>query len=298
MQSATFDAILAQSTRSTPGMFRKLVAHVNAATILATVALFLALSGGAYAASHYLITSTRQLSPKVIKALKGQAGKAGERGPSGPAGPTGPAGAAGAAGTGTPGATGNTGPEGKAGTSVTNTELKKGNSASPCPEGGAEFKVGSGTATHACNGEAAPTSLPAERTETGVWSASFGASTAAEEAEPAISFPIPLSETLSKAQVHYVTIEQQVQGTGSSACTGSAESPTAEAGSLCIYEGEVFANETGRVPEKAGIVRPGPDSGTSSEGASPYGAVLLMEYPAGAEAKAAAVYGTWAVTAG
>jgi hypothetical protein len=68
------------------------------ANITATLALVFAMSGGALAASHYVITSTKQISPKVVKALKGQNGTAGAAGPVGPAGPVGAAGAAGAAG--------------------------------------------------------------------------------------------------------------------------------------------------------------------------------------------------------
>jgi len=59
---------------------------------VALVALFLALGGVATAASHYLITSTKQISPNVLKKLE-------KAGPRGAPGSTGAAGAAGAAGT-------------------------------------------------------------------------------------------------------------------------------------------------------------------------------------------------------
>jgi hypothetical protein len=39
------------------------------ANVVATLALVLAMSGGALAASHYLITSTKQISPRVLKKL-------------------------------------------------------------------------------------------------------------------------------------------------------------------------------------------------------------------------------------
>jgi len=68
------------------------------AMAVALFALFFAMGGGAYAAKHYLITSTKQISPKVLKALKGKAGKTGPAGATGPAGPAGAAGAAGAKG--------------------------------------------------------------------------------------------------------------------------------------------------------------------------------------------------------
>lgn len=85
------------------------------ANVAATLALVFAMAGGAAAASHYLITSTKQISPKVLKELK----KPGARGASGPAGTPGAAGANGlngAAGTkGEQGLQGKQGPEGKPG---------------------------------------------------------------------------------------------------------------------------------------------------------------------------------------
>lgn len=62
---------------------------------VAYVALLVALGGTSYAAS-YVITSPKQIAPKVRKALKG---KRGPRGPAGLAGATGPAGAKGDTGT-------------------------------------------------------------------------------------------------------------------------------------------------------------------------------------------------------
>lgn len=57
--------------------------------VVALLALFLALGGGAYAAKRYLINSTKQINPKVLKALKGKPGAAGPQGPVGPQGPAG-----------------------------------------------------------------------------------------------------------------------------------------------------------------------------------------------------------------
>lgn len=74
---------------------RKRLTYAN---VVATLALVFAMSGGALAASNYLITSTKQISPKVIKKLKGRAGKAGPAGPAGPTGKEGPPGKEGAAG--------------------------------------------------------------------------------------------------------------------------------------------------------------------------------------------------------
>jgi hypothetical protein len=68
------------------------------ANVAATLALVFSMSGGALAANHYLITSTKQISPKVVKALKGKTGKAGAAGPQGPQGAAGAQGPQGSAG--------------------------------------------------------------------------------------------------------------------------------------------------------------------------------------------------------
>jgi hypothetical protein len=77
---------------------RKRLSYAN---ITATLALVFAMSGGAMAANSYLINSTKQINPKVLKKLAGKPGK------------TGNAGANGA--TGSAGATGATGPQGPGG---------------------------------------------------------------------------------------------------------------------------------------------------------------------------------------
>jgi hypothetical protein len=71
---------------------------LNYANITATLALVFSMSGGALAANHYLISSTKQISPKVLKKLKGNAGAPGTPGSPG-----------------APGAIGATGPQGKEG---------------------------------------------------------------------------------------------------------------------------------------------------------------------------------------
>lgn len=64
----------------------------------AELALFMAGSGSALAATHYLISSTKQISPKVLKKLKGNVGPRGTTGSPGAAGATGATGATGAPG--------------------------------------------------------------------------------------------------------------------------------------------------------------------------------------------------------
>lgn len=68
------------------------------ATVLSALALFFALGGTAIAARHYLITSTSQIKPAVLKKLHGAAGPTGPQGPQGPQGSSGAQGPAGAPG--------------------------------------------------------------------------------------------------------------------------------------------------------------------------------------------------------
>jgi hypothetical protein len=88
--------------------------RITYANVVATLALVFAMSGGALAANHYLIESTKQIKPSVLKKLKGA------RGAKGATGTIGPAGAAGAAGKeGPQGKEGKTGKEGTEGKSAT-----------------------------------------------------------------------------------------------------------------------------------------------------------------------------------
>jgi hypothetical protein len=66
--------------------------------VLSALALFFALGGTAIAARHYLITSTSQIKPSVLKQLQGHAGTNGATGVAGPQGPTGAPGPTGTAG--------------------------------------------------------------------------------------------------------------------------------------------------------------------------------------------------------
>lgn len=75
--------------------------HLSYANVVATLALVFAMGGSAIAAKHYLITSTKQINPKVLKKLKGARGRTGLTGPTGPSGLQG-----------SPGATGSGGPAG------------------------------------------------------------------------------------------------------------------------------------------------------------------------------------------
>ena len=73
-------------------MFSAIQKRLTYANVVATLALVFAMGGSAVAAKHYLVNSTKQINPKVLKKLKGHNGKTGPTGPAGPA--TGPAGGA------------------------------------------------------------------------------------------------------------------------------------------------------------------------------------------------------------
>jgi hypothetical protein len=92
-------------------MFSAIRRHLSYANVVATLALVFAMSGGALAAKHYLINSTKQLNPKVLKALRGNKGATGRKGATGAAGLAGVIGPRGTNGvTGAAGATGPAGP--------------------------------------------------------------------------------------------------------------------------------------------------------------------------------------------
>jgi hypothetical protein len=97
--------------------------------VLAASALFLAVAGGgAYAADSYLITSTHQIKPSVLKKLANDVrGARGTRGPAGAQGAQGPAGGNGATGPQGPqghqGVQGMQGPQGSQGPSGVNSPL-------------------------------------------------------------------------------------------------------------------------------------------------------------------------------
>ena len=72
--------------------------HLSFANVAATLALVLAMSGGAYAAKRYMITSTKQIKPSVLASLHGKQGPRGFTGATGAAGPKGDRGPQGAPG--------------------------------------------------------------------------------------------------------------------------------------------------------------------------------------------------------
>jgi hypothetical protein len=197
---------------------RKRFTYTNVAL---TLALVFAMSGGAYAASRYVITSTKQISPKVLNALKGKAGANGAQGPAGAAGPGGPQGPAG-----TPGAKGETGKEGSPG------------------KNGENGKNGTTGFT---------TTLPSGKTEEGDWSL-IQVVSSETLVGTGVSFGIPLAEApvprLIRADGKEVVFNKESaeveEVTPATSCLGSVAEPKANPGDLCVY----MYHENGLVSEK------------------------------------------------
>jgi hypothetical protein len=207
--------------------------RVTIANVAIVAALVLAMSGGAYAAKRYLITSTKQISPKVLKKLRGARGPAGSPGLAGPQGPRGPQGPEGAKG-----ANGTNGTNGKDGESVTVKEVPK--KVAACAEqGGSEFKSGA-TTTFACNGQTGFTkTLPSGETEKGTWGLAGTASAAKQLETGSIAFVIPLATAPASAHLIRAPTEAEEENEEFPApptgCTGNVAAPGAEKGNLCVF---------------------------------------------------------------
>jgi collagen triple helix repeat protein len=271
-------------------MLSRIRNHVTYLNIAMTLVLVFSLSGGAYAASKYLITSTKQISPKVLKSLKGKNGPAGPEGKLGASGPEGKTGAAGPAG--------KDGLPGTSGESVTSAALAKGDAT--CKEGGSKFTVGA-KETFACNGKegkegkegpqgeegspwTAGGTLPSGSTETGAWAAE---SNVGKVIHFTISFPIPLSAPITaSANTVIVTRKQVEESKVPTGCKGSAAKPEASPGNLCVFEG----GEEAPIAFSGISVFNQPSAGA---GAGTTGSVFLSQ-----TSEAGEFYqGTWAVTA-
>ena len=245
-------------------MFSRMHKRLTYANIAMTVVLVFAMSGGALAASKYLITSTKQISPKVLKQLKGKAGPAGAAGATGAQGPQGPGGNG---QNGTPGANGENvtakavpskiaackeqgggeftvgggapvlacnGEKGANGDSVTVKPLAAGEGG--CEQGGGEFKVGSGTPVSACNGSpwTAGGTLPSKATEKGTWAIIGTAAKAGESFVYSISLPIPLKASIEEEDVGFFGFFGPTP-TESTECPGGFPKPGAIPGHFCIF---------------------------------------------------------------
>jgi hypothetical protein len=244
-------------------MFSGVRSRFSYANVVATFALVFAMSGGALAASKYLITSTKQIKPSVLKSLKGKTGPAGAAGIAGPAGVVGPAGSGGPQGPAGPqgpvGENGAPGAEGKAGKNGVN-----GKEGSPWTDKG---------------------TLPEGATETGTWSIGPAPEVGHTTNNiTTISFPISLAAPIEASKVHIFEGSPAPSG-----CSLEGAVLKASSGSLCIQvQGSLGLSITAL---KASQVSPF-NLETVEEGAGRVGVLLS----AGGIAEGTAGVGTWAVT--
>jgi hypothetical protein len=271
-------------------MIARIGKRVSYANIMLTLILVFAMSGGAFAASKFLVTSTKQIKPSVLNQLRG---KPGTNGLSGPAGATGPGGPQGPAGP--------TGPAGGAGASGTSVEASSFTGAKvPCTNGGATLKTAD-TAVNLCNGKegkegkegspwTAGGTLPTGATETGMW----GGNVNNTVTRMPISFSIPLPHALEESHAHLIGLEEgqgepkESPAIKTGECKGTYTTPGASSGNLCIFLNSEFSptielNASINLNEKP-----------SAGGAGPTGALLVYSV---AKAEGQLAIGTWAVTA-
>ncbi|HEY3830406.1 MAG TPA: collagen-like protein [Solirubrobacteraceae bacterium] len=220
-------------------MFSRIRKRFTYANLALTIALVFAMTGGAYAAGKYVITSTKQISPKVLKSLKGANGRIGASGPAGAQGAQGVPGVKGE--TGAPGSAGAEGKVGANGESVTAKTLKVGETA--CGRlGGSEFKVGGATPAFACNGSPwAVGGLPKGAFERGTWTIS-GDYEAGNDVLAPISFSVPLPTALEGEDVHFLKSGEgqgepnEGEAITNGDCTGTYSEPGAASGQLCVFQ--------------------------------------------------------------
>jgi hypothetical protein len=260
-------------------MFAKLKRRLGAngpGITIAVLAMLLALTGGAFAASGALTGKQKKEVEKIAKKFAGKPGPQGAQGPAGAAGAKGDKGDAGSPGT-----------EGKPGKSVAVTSIAPGEI--ECEEHGGALveEEGAVSGVEVCNGSegkdgspwAPESALPPGATETGAWAFTGTTSDSSGISVP-ISFPVQLGpgQALDEAHVHFVEASTE-------ACPGNAIAPSAKPGELCVYDSsqsvigtEFVAIE--RVTDK-------------TVGANRAGAVLVFKAPTGA----ASASGTFALTA-
>lgn len=292
-------------------MFHKVRDRLGSAgLVVAVLALIVALSGGAFAATQ----SAKKKSSKGLTKAQVIALIKANSPPSGPAGPQGPQGAPGAkgdaGGPGGIGATGATGNQGPAGKGVKLTTIPSGPGNAKCSERGgvtAEVEETPATAKDICNGATGAPGAPGEdgqpwtpesklpegATETGAWAFNGTEDDVGGIVVP-ISFMVQLPEELFEGEVHYQT------DTGfADSCPGTAAEPAADPGQLCVYFNSFAGigapvNATFEGITRLSEVRSQGDRAERS--ASKTGAALFFEY-SGGPGEAAYGNGSWAVQA-
>lgn len=252
----------------------------TAGFLISIVALVVALTGGAYAASGGLNGKQKKEVEKIAKKFAGAPGAPGTPGAAGSKGDNGAAGSNGTNGT-----------NGANGTSVTTTAIPT-SSATCGHNGGVEVKSASPT-QNVCNGTTGfAESLPSEKTETGTWS--YGpVPTGANHVRFQVSFPTPLATGVHVA-VHYIKLvetepgsEEFELGHPTAECPGTAAHPEAVPGNLCLYAA-IGTEEPGATT----LSSIDPISGEGGKAGAVGAAVTFFGNTAGSQG-----FGDWAVTA-
>ncbi len=242
--------------------------HPSPATIIATIALVFSMSGASFAAGHYLITSTSQIKPSVVRQLQhGTAAKVitGPSGLQGPAGPQGSPGTQGAGSVGPAGLKGAEGPQGASGaTGAPGTEGKEG----PKGDTGAEGEPGPA-------GTAGATVLASGESESGVYGTRVEG-TGSTWLVDSLQFPIALSAPIAEGRI----IANERGEAVNPECPGPGK---AAPGFLCIYEYEW------------GGTRPPNVTNPEGQGSSTGTRGVILFWPL--RNSSAVNYGTWTLTA-
>jgi hypothetical protein len=261
-------------------MLSRIRRRLSYTNVLMTLALVFAMSGGAYAAGRYVITSTKQIKPSVLKQLQGKPGATGATGPAGPSGLKGETGATGPAGpTGPKGETGATGPAGPTGpkgeTGATGHEGTPGKEGSPWTDGG---------------------TLPSGETETGEIGFEHENAAEGEKELYAVSFPIPLAATV---EPHFIGTNKELAGEENESpaikegkCKGDPEKPGAAAGNFCVFASVIQAAEFKFFQDDATLS----STATGLTGDALFFKAKVEEGIGGTQAPTA-LRATWAVTA-
>jgi hypothetical protein len=261
-------------------MFSTLRTRFGIPGVISVMALVFAMFGGAYAASN---SSGGGKATASAKAKKGPRGPKGATGPAGPAGAAGPQGLPGAQGPkGDPGANGANGSTGADGESVTTTAILP---FEQCGEQEGVMLHSTGGEDEVCDGaDGSPWvvggTLPPNETLQGAWA---GAISAGGTGKAALSFPIPLSSSLSGANTHVETFGSPNTDPACDNVDVQNFTVIPDPGNLCIF----------LAPDSpGGITAVHKPYGAGGTGASGGGAIISLS---GTEGDMS--FGLWSVTA-
>ncbi len=240
-------------------MFSMIRKRFTVANVMLTLALVLVMSGGAFAAGKYIITSTKQIKPSVLTQLKGKNGKNGANGATGANGINGKDGA--------PGPSGEKGAEGKEG-----VEGKEGKE-------GREGKEGKEGSPWTLNG-----TLPSGKTEKGTWAILSPATEGSQPFGYTFSFPIPLGAKIEPTNVVLLNFFFPPTKAQEEECPGGIGKPEATPGHFCVFARSTVNATLGGLKN----MQTGEANEVGETGA-------LIEFTSNEAGKVEAT-GTWAVT--